>query len=378
MENQNKLTANISGFIFELNQNDHSATLCRTEFIDEEEVTIPDSILYQNKAYKVCFFDNFLFAYNKNTKTIKFHENAEIENIQHQAFEWSSITTIIFPSQIKQFEQDFELRCDTLKTVIFPENLKLKNLDVVFEAPIESINIPKNLISINQNMFTKCSNLNQIIISPNNQFFGYLDEDMKLIGKKSDQNQDNFDILIFACRDIKRAIIPSNIEVINSYSFSDCKKLNSIEFSNNSNLREIKKNAFSRCSIENIVIPANVIRLSQKVFDQCYNLKKVEFEENSKIHSIDKNTFEKTPIKSILLPTNVNCVRCNAFLSCSELACFECLGDDLFFESNCFNNCSHLLIISCPNALQIYFDANNNKYLNENCVIYVQNKALIL
>ena len=61
------------------------------------------------------------------------------------------------------------------------------------------------------------------ISSSNNQFI--LKDDKVLFGK-SDEKNDEFDILLFACRDIEKVSIPSNIKIISSNAFDYCKKIN--------------------------------------------------------------------------------------------------------------------------------------------------------
>lgn len=60
-------------------------------------------------------------------------------------------------------------------------------------------------------------------------------ENKYLLGK-SDPNNDEFDILLFASRDIEKISIPSNIRIISSYAFNYCLSLKKVEIPLNSNL----------------------------------------------------------------------------------------------------------------------------------------------
>lgn len=44
------------------------------------------------------------------------------------------------------------------------------------------------------------------------------------------KSEKEFDLFVFARRDIKNAIIPAYIKHIIGYSFSDCKNLKSVQF----------------------------------------------------------------------------------------------------------------------------------------------------
>ena len=50
--------------------------------------------------------------------------------------------------------------------------------------------------------------------------------------------------IVFACRDIEKVTIPSNVKIIESSTFSECQKLNFIEFSPNSILVSICDHSF--------------------------------------------------------------------------------------------------------------------------------------
>ncbi len=68
----------------------------------------------------------------------------------------------------------------------------------------------------------------KITISPSNGQFK-IEEDSYLIGK-NESNKDEFDILLFGCRDIEKISVPSNIKVISSFAFNFCQNLTKLEF----------------------------------------------------------------------------------------------------------------------------------------------------
>lgn len=69
-------------------------------------------------------------------------------------------------------------------------------------------------------------------------------KDNKYLIGKSDAKKDEFDILLFACRDIEKISIPSNIKTISSCAFNHCHKLAKVEIPNNSKLEKIGSKAF--------------------------------------------------------------------------------------------------------------------------------------
>ena len=87
--------------------------------------------------------------------------------------------------------------------------------------------------------------LQKIDVSEGNPIFKSYDN--FILGKLSVDKQD-YDVLIFAERDIKNATIPSFIKIIGPYAFNFCTNLEKVEISNDSELEIIEKYAFSKSS----------------------------------------------------------------------------------------------------------------------------------
>ena len=113
----------------------------------------------------------------------------------------------------------------SLKKVVIPtvSNLKRIELRAFCHTLIKEIYLPANLKELKEDWCDDVKELTKITISPlNGQFI--LKDDKILLGK-SDEKNDEFDILLFACRDVEKYSIPSNIKIISSNAFDYCKKL---------------------------------------------------------------------------------------------------------------------------------------------------------
>ncbi|KAK8840578.1 hypothetical protein M9Y10_030789 [Tritrichomonas musculus] len=115
---------------------------------------------------------------------------------------------------------------------------------IISDSQIGSLYIPDKFESFQVGWCHIIGKLNEVNISPKNPNFKYLDEGRKIIVGKSDKQQEKFDVVLFACRDIEDVTIPSYIKRLNSFSFQCCKKLKSISFSENSQLRTVGKSSF--------------------------------------------------------------------------------------------------------------------------------------
>lgn len=105
---------------------------------------------------------------------------------------------------------------------------------------------------------------------------------------------------------LKLLFIPSSVAKIGKSAFSNCTHLRKVTFSKNSKLEEIEDFAFSNCKLREIEIPQNVKKIGKSAFHDCTKLKVVNFEDGSKLQLIEKNTFCATKLKSLFIPPRVN------------------------------------------------------------------------
>lgn len=167
------------------------------------------------------------------------------------------------------------------------------------DTAIESISIPSLLIDIEEGWCADTLKLNKFNVASNNHFFSVYDN--KFLIKKSSLENDEFDILVCAVRDIVNAKIPDFIEVISSYAFQNTHKLRRVEFSPNSKLRIIERSAFEKSSFESFELPNHVISIDFNAFSGCLNLRKFLIRENSMLKTIKNDIFTDTSIRSLYI-----------------------------------------------------------------------------
>ena len=174
-------------------------------------------------------------------------------------------------------------------------------------------------------------------------------------GEVSKSNNENniFDVFLFASRDIEEIIIPSFIKKISSYSFTACMKLKRIEFQEKSELESIEENAFGATQIDRISIPSNTEKIGKFAFYECKKLKVIEFQPDSKLSLIEENAFSGSSITSISVPSNVKFIQKGTFSDCNELCTVEFLGSEVIFEHFIDSQTNFIKIFSFPNAHKI-------------------------
>lgn len=221
------------------------------------DIIIPRSINHKNQEYIITSISKYAF-YENIIKSIQFPKDSEVKTIAENAFWGSTVETIYFPSSVIELEDGW---CD----------------------------------------YT--GNLTKIIIDLSNPRYSmYKDE--YIIGK-STLNQSNYDILVFAVRNIENAFIPNFIEIIGPYSFCVCENLKKIEFPSDSKIKEIQKGAFSCSSINKIVLPSSITKICEEAFVGCENLEFVTFSEDSELKSIGKLAFSSTSLCEISIPSKL-------------------------------------------------------------------------
>ena len=273
VENQSK------DLLFKIDRPTRTASLFKIKNYNSDEFLIPRTFQYESVDYLITSVNDLS---QFEVKTIKFETNSNVQTIYRYGsdflnlFSVSAIEEIYFPPSLKELKKGW---CDGTET------------------------------------------LNKIIISPLNDRFIFK-ENKYLLGK-SDPNNDEFDILYFASRDIKEISIPSNIKIISSYAFSECKNLTKVEISPNSNLEIIESYAFSYTNITEIFIPPKVSTICEYVFYSCENLNKVEIPPNSNLQTIELNAFSFAPIKEIFIPSKVSKISESSFYFCKNLQIVE-------------------------------------------------------
>ena len=241
--------------LFKIDRKTQTASLFRVNDENTEDIIIPRTVQHDSTEYLVT---SVIGTVQENIKSIKFSENSAIETFYGTAFGYSEIEEIYFPASLKELKEGWCSDTDYLK---------------------------------------------KISVSPMNNHFVFK-EDKYLLGK-SDSNQDEFDILLFARRDIEEISIPSNIKIISSYAFANCDNLIKVEIPPNSNLQAIERYAFISTNINEIFIPPKVSKICNHAFKLCENLTKITIPPDSNLQTIEENAFSFSFIEEIYFPSSL-------------------------------------------------------------------------
>ena len=140
---------------------------------------------------------------------------------------------------------------------------------------------------------------------------------------------------------IESIIIPPHVIQIGVNAFGECRKLETIEFSENSELCLIKDSAFTNTAIESILIPQSVSFIGRSIFSNCSNLKLVEFSENSNLKYIDSKPFENTKIEFISIPEKFSGIRNGIFKNTPYLLDISIVSSRRIDDDDCYKTASN-------------------------------------
>lgn len=283
---------------------------------------------------------------------VEFEKNSELQIIGINAFSKTSIEKIIIPPHVKYICIHCFGMCQNLKKFYFEKNSEKKFFDYyMFDtSPIKSIMIPSKLQKLKKDWCAGNNSINEVIISPDNEYFSYIDDSHKLIACKSNKNDDKFDVLAFVCRDVKEVTIPETIRVIGP-------------------------NSFSYGKIERIFIPKNVRIICFAAFFQCRNLKTIEFDESSELEKIQNNSLLFLSIKNIIFPRKIKKFDLDELIGCHDLKNIEFLGDEM--ELNGLFYIKKVIIISFPNSYKVIIRQNAIQSFNENISLFVNSNSFV-
>lgn len=162
-----------------------------------------------------------------------------------------------------------------LKSVDLPASITSIEMSAFESTKLESIVIPDGVPRIEDEVFSRCSNLKSVIIPKSVKSIQFA--------------------AFFGCSSLKNIEIPEGVTYIEMNGFSSCANLQSVKLPNS--LRTIWGNAFAYCSsLQNVELPPNVTRIDENAFKECSSL------------------------RSINIPDSVTIIESGAFIGCDKLS----------------------------------------------------------
>ncbi len=134
------------------------------------------------------------------------------------------------------------------------------------------------------------------------------------------------------CKTLQSVVIPGSVQTLDAYVFLNCSSLESVAIKNG--VTEIKFGAFSGCSaLKNITIPASVVSIDDCAFSGCSALPGIELHEG--LETIGERTFDScTSLQNINIPGTVSSIGPNALQNTAYCNNDENWTGDLLYLDN--------------------------------------------
>ncbi|HHU55275.1 MAG TPA: leucine-rich repeat domain-containing protein, partial [Acholeplasmataceae bacterium] len=123
----------------------------------------------------------------------------------------------------------------------------------------------------------------------------------------------------FAKSNLKIINIPSEVKILEKYSFENCENLSEVVLGKS--IEVIEEKCFSKCvNLASIKIPKSVMKLEWGCFESCASLKNILFEDESNLKIIEHDAFSNCDSLEIVnLPGSLYMIGSYSFANCTSL-----------------------------------------------------------
>ncbi len=238
--------------------------------------------------------------------------------------------------------------CPSLKSVDLSDNLTKMGTQAFAQTGLESIEIPKSLVSADTYITNTGYNFDGVDYSLARGPFLYC---ANLKTATFEEGTTAVANNVFAgCVGLEKVEIPETVTAINNGAFQGCVRLQSVEIPEV--VTFIGNEAFSACaSLTDVTVPKNVEKVGENAFAYCRGLESIEFKgaDTELWDGVLRNCVSLTDVK---LPAKLDCLSKSLFLDSTALKTVEIPETVTRIYNNVFSGCTALCDVTIPENLE--------------------------
>ena len=344
-------TVEINGVYYNLIEKIKVAEVTKHPNLYKGDVTIPDTVEYEGKMYRVTSIGNESFI------------------------ECAGLTSVIIGNSVTSIGEYAFAACGNLISVTLGNSVQSIGYRAFRDCKsLSSVMIPNSVTSIGEESFGECGGLTSITIGNSVTSIG--------------------DYAFYQCSGLTSIELPNSVTSIGEYVFAQCTSLKSVELPNS--ITKIAGHTFANCTgLTSIVIPDGVTEIAENAFSNCTGLTSVDisnsvtvmgwgaFQDCTGLTSVNiSGSLEEigmyvfsgcTGLVSVTIPNSVQSIGEYSFEGCTKLKSIEIPNSVLYIKGHTFFGCSALTSITigtdvqsigeyafanCPEITDVYCYAN--------------------
>lgn len=231
------------------------------------EITVPATVSYEGKTYRVTALASEAFYFNSKTTSITLPEG--LETIGNAAFFFASgLTSLNLPDSIRSIGA-MALNGVSKAPLTIPASVEFIGDSAFSGSGVVDGDLPEGLTYLGDKAFSNCTGLTSITLPSTVETYGpnifYGCSNVTYV--ELPQNMEKIpNGLLWSCTSLKRIYIPSSVREIGNAAFysSGIEKLNLPD-----GLQEIEPWAFCSTKLKEIIIPDSVGTIGFRAFIYC-------------------------------------------------------------------------------------------------------------
>ena len=373
-------------------------------------VTIPDSVTTIGySAFKSCSsLISAIIGYSVNKIEMYLFEDCSnltsvtignsVTNIEFAAFRYCrNLTSITIPDSVTSIGDWVFYNCSNLTSVTIGDGVTSIG-DYAFAScsSLTSVTIPDSVTTIGEDTFSNCWSLTSVTIpdsvttigedafyycpSLTNVYITDLSAWCKIDFGNEYANPISYNSNLYLNNEfVTDIVIPNDITVIKSCTFSGFNSLTSVTIGDN--VTTIGNTAFCACpNLTSVTIGNNVTTIGVEAFAYCGNLTSVTI--GNSVTTIGDDAFAScSSLTSVTIPDSVTTIGSYAFYGCSCLTCVNIPDSVTEIGNLAFYSCDSLTSVTIPNSVMnigygafsdcYYLTSFNGKFASEDgrCLI---------